>query len=145
MCGRNRGRRVVEEPDAAGEGEDDDGPPELLEGDEYQAVLPQQRPRPKRPTAEEARWLQHRLLAPGAWGDPSRRVRILSSTDASGRRFKYALMPEIELTSFMILNLVASMAVISDGPRESIKFGAKHTSVGVRNRLISLCLIMLCQ
>ncbi|EIE24022.1 hypothetical protein COCSUDRAFT_47105 [Coccomyxa subellipsoidea C-169] len=85
---RNRGRRVVEKPDAAGEGEDDDGPPELLEGDEYQAVLPQQRPRPKRPTAEEARWLQHRLLAPGAWGDPSRRVRILSSTDASGRRFK---------------------------------------------------------
>lgn len=90
LLSRHRGRRVVEKPEDTEEGDEDDGPSELLEGKEYQAVLPQQRPRPKRPMADEARWLQHRVLPAGSWGDPSRRTRILSSTDTLGRRIMCA-------------------------------------------------------
>ncbi|CAL8462448.1 g1981 [Coccomyxa elongata] len=91
---RHRGRRLSrdggeEAADEDGEGgTDDEGPPELLEGEAYQAVLPQLRPRPKLPPPSEARWLAHRVLALGAWGDPSRRIRIVSATDASGAPMK---------------------------------------------------------
>lgn len=82
MGGRRSGRRVVPEEHEGDASEDsDDEPPELLEGEEYQAVLPPLRPRPKRPSSSEAAWLQHRLLPAGAWDDPSRRVRIQTSTD----------------------------------------------------------------
>ena len=94
--GRHRGRRLSrdggeEGADEDGEGSDDDeGPPELLEGEAYQAVLPQLRPRPKLPLPSEARWLAHRVLAPGAWGDPSRCIRVVSAADASGAAIKCA-------------------------------------------------------
>lgn len=102
--GRHRSRRLSrdggeEGPDEDGDGgPDDEGPPELLEGEAYQAVLPQLRPRPKLPPPSEARWLAHRVLAPGAWGDPSRCIRIVSATDASGAPIKCAATTCVYLT-----------------------------------------------
>lgn len=40
----------------------------MLLGEDYQADLPQQRPRPSQPTPAEQQWLQHKALGFGELG-----------------------------------------------------------------------------
>lgn len=40
----------------------------MLLGEDYQAVLPQQRERPAQPTPAEQQWLQHKVLDAGQLG-----------------------------------------------------------------------------
>ena len=41
---------------------------DMLLGEDYQADLPQQRPRPSQPTPAEQQWLQHKALGFGELG-----------------------------------------------------------------------------
>lgn len=57
-------------------------------GEEYQASIPEVRPRPKQPLAQEAAWLGTRVMPLGAWGFPLRCLRAWEDPNAPANKAK---------------------------------------------------------